>query len=194
MCGRYLFENDMENQTLNQLMGFLSNDIPASLIPMGEIAPSMRVPVLTAPNASMIQSWGFPHVHGRGLLINARAETADSKPAFQQNLLHRRCAIPCTGFFEWDHNKHKYRFTLPGHSLFYLAGIYQFFENQPHFVILTTYANASISDIHDRMPVVLNSDQCLQWLCDTDVAMHILKQEVAMLARHSDVPEQMSLW
>ena len=194
MCGRYLLENDMEHQTLNQLMGALSNDIPAFSISMGEIAPSMRVPVLTAPNVPMIQRWGFPRAHGRGLLINARAETADSKPAFRQSLLHRRCAVPCNGFFEWDHNKQKYRFTLPGHSLFYLAGIYQFFENQPHFVILTTSANASMSDIHDRMPVVLNSDQCLQWLCETDGAMRILKQEAAMLARHSDSPEQMSLW
>ena len=194
MCGRYLFETGVEKEAQNQLMEALFNDIPASSIPLGEISPSMRVPVLTAPNVSMVQSWGFPRADSHGLLINARAETADSKPTFRQSLLHRRCAVPCTGFFEWDHTKQKYLFTLPGHALFYLAGIYQLFENQPHFVILTTSANASISDIHDRMPVVLNSDQCVQWLCDTDAALHILKQEAAELARQHDGPEQMTLW
>jgi putative SOS response-associated peptidase YedK len=35
-------------------------------------------------------------------LINARAETVDSKPAFRQAFKRRRCLLPADGYYEWQ--------------------------------------------------------------------------------------------
>src|SRR5690349_19116004 len=34
-------------------------------------------------------------------LINAKAETVESRPRFAQAFTHRRCVIPASGFYEW---------------------------------------------------------------------------------------------
>ena len=59
--------------------------------------------------------WGFPRFDGRGLLINARAETAAERRTFRECVLHRRCVIPAKGFWEW--NKFKEKFSLSGRIL-----------------------------------------------------------------------------
>lgn len=194
MCGRYTLEDGISNEAFSQICQTISDSMPGVRLPTGEITPSWSVPVLIAPGTPALQSWGFPRSDGRGLIINARAETADTKPIFRQSLLHRRCAIPCTGFFEWDQNKRKYHFTLPEHKLFYLAGIYNLFSGQAHFVILTTQANPSMADIHDRMPIILDDNTVAQWLNDPEAALRILRQEPPFLTRKSDSPEQMTLW
>ena len=194
MCGRYTLEDGMGDGAFSQLRQIILDCAPGVCLPRGEITPSLKVPVLVAPGTPAMQSWGFPRSDGRGLIINARAETADTKPIFRQSLLHRRCAIPCTGFFEWSHDQRKYHFTLPGHKLFYLAGIYNLFSGQSHFVILTTQANSSMEDIHDRMPVVLSDNKVEQWLNDFESALSVLQEESPFFTRWSDDPEQMALW
>jgi putative SOS response-associated peptidase YedK len=39
---------------------------------------------------------------GGGRLINARAETVATKPAFRRAFAKRRCLIPADGYFEWQ--------------------------------------------------------------------------------------------
>lgn len=62
-----------------------------------------------------------------------------------------------------------------------MAGLYNEFDGVPRFVILTTQANASIADIHNRMPVVLSEDNISNWLVDTVSAHLILKSESPFL-------------
>ena len=47
--------------------------------------------------------WGFVpswSIDGKGF-INARAETLQEKPSFNESFRLRRCLIPADGFFEW---------------------------------------------------------------------------------------------
>ena len=67
---------------------------------------------------------------------------------------------------EWDRMKQKATFTLPGRQVCYLAGIYRNYEDMEHFTIITTQANASMSPIHDRMPLIIDEEQITEWMGD----------------------------
>lgn len=194
MCGRYTLADGPTDEEFSWICETIQKNNPTVSIPTGEIAPSLQAPVLTAPNAPALLTWGYPGARGKGLLINARAETAESKPTFRQSVARQRCAVPCTGFFEWDHSKRKYLFTLPGQPLFYMAGLYALFSGEACFVILTTAANGSVADIHHRMPVILDGDKRERWLRDPASAREILHGESPLLKRSIDSPKQISLW
>jgi putative SOS response-associated peptidase YedK len=131
-------------------------------------------------------SWGFPNFKNKGVIINARAETAQEKPMFRESLLMRRCAVPSTGFFEWKHDasKQKYLFRLPQETMLYMAGFYNQVADSsgipvPAFVILTTAANDSVSPLHNRMPLILDKETSEKWLYDRDAALQILLRPCA---------------
>ena len=92
------------------------------------------------------------------------------KPMFRRSLLERRCIVPTTGFYEWDGQKRKYHFRLPGQDRLYLAGLWNTFQGEERFVILTTAPNDTIINVHDRMPVMLTDDEVTPWLHDTGMA------------------------
>ena len=90
---------------------------------------------------------------------------------FKKSLSSNRCLVPCTGFFEWSSskgNKHKFRIYPAGEKFFYLAGLYSSFYKdgaaQERFVIITAPANESMKPIHERMPLMLRSDDKEAWL------------------------------
>lgn len=70
-------------------------------------------------------------------------------------------------------------FTLPKSSILYLAGFYNEFkidgESVNRFVILTTAANRSMADIHDRMPLIIMEADVANWTSNTDFALRALK-------------------
>ena len=164
MCGRYFTNIDI----YAGMPGIL--DISADIADItGDIRPSDIAPVLSLRNGkSMLgrMKWGYPSSNGKGLLINARAETLEDKPMFRQDFKYRRCVIPAAGFYEWDKSKQKATFTLPGRQVCYLAGIYRICEDMEHFTIITTAANESMSPIHDRMPLMIDEEQILEWMGD----------------------------
>ena len=118
-------------------------------------------------------------------MINARAETVCVKPMFRRSMVAQRCAIPASGYYEWDAGKHKYFFQIPGKPI-YLAGIYDNCEGTNCFVILTTAPNATVKDIHDRMPLILNHDQVRPWLTDAQSALGLLTIVPPALQRSSE--------
>ncbi len=97
---------------------------------------------------------------------------------FRRSLAQRRCVLPTTGFFEWgpgeDGAKRKYRFNLPETRALYLAGFWNDFSGEKNCVVLTTAANASVEDIHDRMPVVLLREQLEPWVRDAAFASELM--------------------
>ena len=70
----------------------------------------------------------------------------------------------------WDNQKGKYHFRLPGQDRLYLAGLWNTFQGEERFVILTTVPNDTIINVHDRMPVLLTDDKVTPWLHDTGMA------------------------
>ena len=66
-------------------------------------------------------------------MINARAETADIKPAFSDALMLRRCLIPADGFYEWQKSgraKQPYCFEIGAGELFAFAGLWESWNDQ----------------------------------------------------------------
>ena len=110
--------------------------------------------------------WGFSNPSRKGLIINARAETAREKRTFADSIARRRCVIPASGFYEWDPYKARYRFTSPEGGLLLLAGFYRKEQGVPRFTILTTEANDSMRKIHDRMPVMISRKEIRPWIED----------------------------
>ena len=49
-----------------------------------------------------------------------------------------------------------------------MAGIYNEFKDENRFVILTTGANHSIADVHNRMPVILTERNVEDWITSED--------------------------
>lgn len=137
--------------------------------------------------------WGFPRFDGRGLLINARAETAVDRRTFRESVLHRRCVIPAKGFWEWNKSKEKFSFERQDSSVMFMAGCYNCFDGQDRFVILTTEANLSVKPVHDRMPLILEQSELEDWVTDDSAAEYFLHKTPALLEREAEY-EQMSLF
>lgn len=108
----------------------------------------------------------------RNPLINARAETACTKPAFRGAFRHRRCLIPADGFFEWrkDGRQSSPHFVhRRDDGLFVFAGLWE--EDsppgapaEPTCTILTTEAPDWLQPLHHRMPVILRPSDYATWL------------------------------
>lgn len=188
MCGRYEMFINPENREMMQIVKDIESKYGVkNNMRTGEIFPTNIVPILSCDSniKPELSIWGFPKFHSKGVIINSRAETAIDKPTFRKSLLERRCVIPSTGFYEWkqDASKKKYKFNLAESENLYMAGIWNEFKNEKRFVILTTAANNSMVDIHNRMPIVLQKEKIEDWIIDTDYAMMLLNEEQPVLER-----------
>jgi putative SOS response-associated peptidase YedK len=150
--------------------------------PRYNIAPTQPVPVIRQHPKEPVRQlalmrWGLvPHwakdATGAANTINARSETAATKPAFRDPLKLRRCLIPADGFYEWARkgaSKQPYCFEVREGELFAFAGLWDGWKNaEGQWVktcsILTTTPNAVTSALHDRMPVILDPDAYDLWL------------------------------
>lgn len=104
---------------------------------------------------------------GKKNAYNARAETVFEKPTFRAAAKYRRCLIPATAFYERAHGRWlRMEFREPG--AFAFAGL--FADPEPGvsdtttFTMVTTTPNETISEVHDRMPVVLEPRDYEAWL------------------------------
>lgn len=185
MCGRYSLFDEQDTE-IREIIAKINKKYPAQPVKTGEIFPTDTAPVLILEREALTPRpliWGFPKIQGKGVIINARAETAEEKKIFRDSLLTRRCMIPSTGFYEWDEQKRKYLFCLPGERTLYMAGIFQEYDGISRYVILTTAANASMKHVHHRMPVVLPKSKMSMWMTDTAAALHYLHGEMPTLVR-----------
>ncbi|WPR73641.1 SOS response-associated peptidase [Algoriphagus sp. NG3] len=175
MCGRYSLSKSKE-----ELEERFQAEMLSDINPRYNIAPTQLVPVVTAqsPKGFSYFYWGITPEFGKNRpvaqkLINAKAETIHEKISFKTAFRQRRCIIPTDGFYEWKRLGKKtsvpYRFTLREGELFSFAGIWEEYESsngeiQHTFLILTTTPNEVVSEIHDRMPVILDRNSEKKWL------------------------------
>lgn len=170
MCGRYTLMSEEEYGDIRNIIAEVERKVGEPL-ETKEIFPTQLAPVLWVGEQGVEATgirWGFPNFNRPGVVINARAETAREKTMFRKPLLTSRCAVPATGFYEWNKAKEKFLFRLPESEPLYLAGLCNQFRGQWRFTVLTTKANASMKPIHDRMPVILKRSQVDQWLLDSE--------------------------
>jgi putative SOS response-associated peptidase YedK len=180
MCGRYSLGSPDADLLRRRFAVPESAEVPET-DPRWNIAPTD--PVLAVRDAGDSRDvgllrWGL--VPGRwvekgsgGPLINARAETLESQPAFRESFAERRCLIPADGFYEWlsdEKGKRPLWFSRPDGELFAFAGIWaELPERQGDGVlhscaIVTCEPNKLVRPIHDRMPVVLLPEAEAAWL------------------------------
>lgn len=185
MCGRYYIDDETSRE-IRKLLEQLDAKFQGRKSKRGDIAPTNYAPVIIGSNNKIepdLFSWGFPNFKSSGVIINARSETAFEKKMFRESLTSRRCIIPANGFFEWNKNKEKNYFTQPDSDILYMAGIYNTFKEESKFVILTTSANPSMVEVHNRMPLILQKEQITSWLFENDKISTILKQVPIALER-----------
>ena len=191
MCGRYYADDDTIRE-IARLVG----EIDKTGTEAGDILPSRQAAVITGlghPLAAARMAWGFPKFDGKGLVINARAESALEKRSFRESVLHRRCVIPARGFYEWNKEKEKFTFERPDRDVLFMAGCFYPFDGQDRFVILTTAANPSVSPVHSRMPLILERDELTAWVRDDTAAARLLEKAPVMLTRKTEY-EQLRLF
>ncbi len=208
MCGRYNFTVE-QSEEIQEILEKVNAKFHGKEVKTGEIFPTNPVPILigedkglTSPGSSeglslgstsgvsqevspVISNWGFPKFDQKGVIINARSETAFEKRTFRDSLLNRRCIIPSTGFYEWDSSKQKFLFRQEGTNALYMAGLYTFYQNEMRFVILTTQANDSMKAVHHRMPLVIPKDEIEAWIFDYKATNDILKRTPPQLIKEA---------
>jgi putative SOS response-associated peptidase YedK len=102
--------------------------------------------------------------------INARSETIFEKPSFKNNIINNKCLILVDGFVEYQHNnkdKQAFYIQIQNQELFAFAGIYNVWQNDITFSIVTVPANELMSEIHNsklRMPLILKNEDEQKWL------------------------------
>lgn len=197
MCGRYEFS--LEQPTLREIWQQVQARFPHAGMEAGEIFPTSLVPVLLDAGGTLDPQparWGFPGGDGKGTVINARAETAASKPMFRSSLLHRRCAVADKRLFRVVARPRKQQIPLPADRQRRavprraVAGL----QRRAALCHPDAPANASIADLHDRMPVILREDQLDAWVHDDRRTAYLLTQEAPQLTRKSEDYEQQSLF
>ena len=175
MCGRYTLVKKAED-----IAKRFKVDVGPAYKPRFNAAPTQLLPVITTDSPEglswfywgLIPSWSKDKSISTKL-INARAETISEKASFRTALQKRRCIIPADGFYEWKpvskKGKVPYRITLLNEELFSFAGLWEEYEDDEGdtvhtFTIITTQANSTLQNIHERMPVILKKEAEGIWL------------------------------
>lgn len=175
MCGRFVRSTDKDDAQSR----FGYEDTQGILLePRYNIAPTQMHPVVVIENDQRVlkmMRWGLVPAWAKdekigANLINARAETVDSKPSFRTAFKKRRCLVLANGFYEWyredKKNKRPFYIRLKSFEPFAFAGLWESWgpDKLESFTIITTEANELVAQIHDRMPVMLHEKDEGTWL------------------------------
>ena len=200
MCCRYYMEMSpelrpiIEEANRSTLKERIVNKLGRPMVTEGEVRPTNIVPVI-APNRAVARNvfpmvWGFTLPRSSSPMVNARMETASTKPTFKESWERRRCIVPASYYFEWEHlinaatgkakTGDKYMIQPKGSAVTWLAGLYRI-ENisdiqVPVFTILTREPSEEIRFIHDRMPVILPGKTVEKWIKPDSKPDEIIKE------------------
>ncbi len=187
MCGRFTLRSPA-----NILADYFGLDSLSEMVPRYNIAPTQPVGTIDVDGAKdgrrqwRERRWGLiPHwaddakIGSR--MINARAETVDSLPAFRDSFRQRRCVVPADGFYEWQriddggggrssNRRQPYFLHLADEQPFAIAGLWASWRNRrkdtrvESCTLITVPANERVAEIHGRMPAILERQSIEAWL------------------------------
>ena len=160
MCGRYTLSIDDGSRIAERFDIRAPQALEPRVLHRFNVCPSERVLIVDAGRRARTPAWGIGIPGGRGRAsINARAETAGTKPLFAPLISHAggRCLVPADGWYEWMRAERHgvrpapFRYTVDDGAPFAFAGL----MTRDSVVVLTTRPNEVCGRVHDRMPCVL---------------------------------------
>ena len=177
MCGRFTLAP--ESRELIRELNLV--EFPDNFVPRYNIAPTQPVATIRDITSRKVEwlHWGLipswakdPRIGLR--MINARSETLLEKPSFRDAFLKRRCLILADGFYEWQKHAGKepsspFYFFLKDHQPFFFAGLWDQWRSESGELLetcalITGSPNELVSPIHDRMPIILDPQNCWDWI------------------------------
>ncbi|HLR98308.1 MAG TPA: SOS response-associated peptidase [Mycolicibacillus parakoreensis] len=229
MCGRFAVTTDpaLLAESLGALNEIRSDACAGAGAPDYNVAPTAAIAALVARHPHGTESaapvatrrlrsmrWGLvpPWAKARAdgtpqsarLLINARAETVTSSPAFRASATSRRCLVPMDGWYEWRAEPPtavRGRATRAAKTPFYfhraddrpllIAGLWSVWKPEAgaapllSCTVITTDAVGAAAEVHDRMPLPIAEAHWDRWLDPdrpADPALLAAPPEVADIA------------
>jgi putative SOS response-associated peptidase YedK len=192
MCGRVVASSSREYfGSAFDVTETIGDELPASY----NVAPQAFVyAIVDTPTSrrlgvmqwGLVPSWAADPDSGPRP-INARSETLLDKAQFASALERRRCVLPVDGFYEWeklpDGRRQPYFISAIGGGPLALAGLWDRWvapdgDALVTCTIVTTAANRPMSELHDRMPAILDAAMLDDWL---DPALHDPLHAAALL-------------
>jgi putative SOS response-associated peptidase YedK len=181
MCGRFVSSSPPDE--IAKYFGV--EEVSESVLePNFNVAPSLDIyTVLETGGVRRLEPihWGLVPIWAKDMkignrMINARAESLADKNAYKRAFRKRRCIIPADGFYEWrkipgQKTKQPYYITRTDGEPFAFAGLWEVWRGPDRdqdpiasCTIITGEPNDKMSEIHDRMPVMLPPSAWDQWL------------------------------
>jgi putative SOS response-associated peptidase YedK len=178
MCGRFT-----RNYTWAQIHAMYSlTSVPSNVQPSFNVCPTDTVDVVVRGDDKRVlvpMRWGLipnwwkkPLKEMRVATFNARSDTIATKPMFRESFERRRCLMPASGYYEWvtapDKSKHPFYFTRADGDVMTIAAIQDGWVN-PEGELVRSCAmvigepSKFVSEVHDRMPVILDPKDFEQW-------------------------------
>ena len=189
MCGRFVITSPPA--ALRAMFGYAEQP---NFPPRHNIAPTQPIPVVMIENGARhfrLMRWGLLPAWVKDprkftLLINARSETVQDKPAFRNAMKRRRCLIPADGYYEWhtaDGRKRPFFIHRRDGEPFGLAGLAETWigpngEELDTVAIVTAAASPDLAVLHHRVPVTIAPDDFARWL---DCAAFEVEAAMALL-------------
>jgi putative SOS response-associated peptidase YedK len=175
MCGRYAITSAPE--AIRRLFGY---EEQPNFPPRYNVAPTQPVPIVrmvAGKRQFALVRWAFipswvKDPRRFALLINARGESLNDKPAFRAALRYRRCLFPADGFYDWHRAGERatpYYVRRKAGGPMAFAGLWENWmgpngEEMETAAIVTTRANRMLAPIHPRMPAIVPPEAFDLWL------------------------------
>ncbi len=193
MCGRYvLIDGRVLFAVSAQLQTWRNEGREFDVLPKYDARPTNLMPIVAQRENKyqvLLMRWGLvPHWSKDGKsefsTFNAKAETLDASKLYAPYFKSARCLVPADGFYEWKkytvetmvkgkhkiaEQKQKMFISMKDCSPFMMAGLFSVWKKEngeefPTYTIVTVSANELVSDIHERMPVILQQKDYNVWL------------------------------
>ena len=174
MCGRKTLSKDItsiiEEMNIEEWEAY-------DYKPSYNIAPTNFSPVLINDGVKktkmmrwgLVPSWSKNDQIG-SKMINARLETILEKPSFSGLLKSNRCVVLADGYYEWTkQHSQPYYITHKKNKVLPFAGLWTTWQSSNSstlftYTVITTTPTNNISNIHNRMPLILSHHNMDKWL------------------------------
>jgi putative SOS response-associated peptidase YedK len=175
---------------------------PEEVLESDNISPTQLIATFTSEGGAamrwgMIPNWSR-EVSNKYATFNARIESVASKPTFKHAWNNtQRCIVPALGYYEWRTEAGaKQPYFIHAESPLLMAGLYEPARGDDipaSCTILTKAANPLLSELHTRMPVMLEVEGIGQWFNgDEETSLAIANADPDLSIRYHAVSKKVN--